>query len=80
MGLIPGLERSSGGGKGDTLQYSYRENPVDRAAWQLQSIRRQRVGHNLATEQQALSTILSSVQKTYKRKHASILFKVFVEY
>ena len=31
---IPGLGRSSGGGHGDTLQYSCLENPMDRGAWQ----------------------------------------------
>ena len=34
MGLIPGLERSPGGGHGNPLQYSCLENPVDRGAWQ----------------------------------------------
>ena len=30
MGLIPGSERSPGGGHGDSLQYSCLENPMDR--------------------------------------------------
>ena len=34
MGLIPGLERSPGEGNGSPLQYSYRENPTDKRAWQ----------------------------------------------
>ena len=33
MGLIPGLERSSGGGNGYPLQYSCLKNPMDRGAW-----------------------------------------------
>ena len=32
-GSIPGLERSPGGGPGNTLQYSCLENPMDRGAW-----------------------------------------------
>ena len=32
-GLIPGWERSPGGGHGNPLQYSCLENPVDRRAW-----------------------------------------------
>ena len=32
-GSIPGLGRSLGKGHGDPLQYSCRENPVDRGAW-----------------------------------------------
>ena len=32
-GLNPGLRRSSGGGNGNTLQYSCLENPMDRGAW-----------------------------------------------
>ena len=34
LGLIPGLGRSSGGGHGNPLQYSYLENTHDRGAWQ----------------------------------------------
>ena len=33
VGLIPGSERSPGGGHGNPLQYSYLEKPMDRAAW-----------------------------------------------
>ena len=33
VGLIPGWERSPGGGHGNPLQYSCLENPVDRRAW-----------------------------------------------
>ena len=32
-GLIPGLERSPGVGRGNPLQYSCLENPMDRGAW-----------------------------------------------
>ena len=32
-GLIPGLERSSGEGNGNPLQYSCLENPMDGEAW-----------------------------------------------
>ena len=32
-GLIPGLERSLGGGNGNLLQYSCLDNPMDRGAW-----------------------------------------------
>ena len=33
-GLIPGSERSPGGGNGNPLQYSCLENAMDRGAWQ----------------------------------------------
>ena len=33
LGSILGLERSSGGGHGNPLQYSCLENPMDRGAW-----------------------------------------------
>ena len=33
QGSIPGLVRSPGGGHGNTLHYSYLENPMDRGAW-----------------------------------------------
>ena len=32
-GLIPGLGRSPGGGRGIPLQYSCLENPMDGGAW-----------------------------------------------
>ena len=32
-GLIPGSEKSPGGGHGNPLQYSCLENPMDRGAW-----------------------------------------------
>ena len=34
LDLIPGLERSPGGGHGNPLQYSCLENPMDREAGQ----------------------------------------------
>ena len=40
-GSIPGSERSPGVGNGKPLQYSCLENPMDRGAWQLQSVSRQ---------------------------------------
>ena len=33
VGSIPESGRSSGGGHGNPLQYSYLENPMDRGAW-----------------------------------------------
>ena len=35
VSLIPGLERSPGGGYGNPLQYSCLENPIDRGAWRV---------------------------------------------
>ena len=32
-GSIPGCGRSSGGGNGNSLQYSCLENPMDREVW-----------------------------------------------
>ena len=49
-GSIPGLGRSPGEGNGSPLQYSCLKNPMDRGVWL--AIGSQRVGHNLATEQQ----------------------------
>ena len=44
VGSIPGLGRSPGGGNSNSFQYSCLENPMDRGAWQLQSIGSQRLG------------------------------------
>ena len=45
MGLIPGVDRSSGGGNDNPLQYSCLENSMDSGACGLQSIGSQRVRH-----------------------------------
>ena len=46
-GSIPGLGRSPGEGHGNPLQYSYLENPMDKAAWwAIQFIGLPRVRHN----------------------------------
>ena len=49
-GLIPGSVRSPGEENGNPLQYSFLGNPMDREAWR-QSMRSQRVRHDLATKQ-----------------------------
>ena len=46
VGSIPGLVRSPGEGHGNPLQYSCLENPMNRGAWQLQSIGSQRIRRN----------------------------------
>ena len=45
-GSIPGLGRYPGEVNGNPLQFAFLENPMDRGAWQLQSIESQRVGHD----------------------------------
>ena len=60
LGLVPGMERSSGVGNGNPLQYSCLENSIDRGAWQA-------TVHGVAessdmTEQPTLSLSLSTVQ------------------
>ena len=35
VGFIPGLRRSPGEGYDNSVQYSYLENPMDRAAWRV---------------------------------------------
>ena len=49
LGLIPGLARSPGGGHGNTLQYSYLEDPMDRGVWRATI-------HGVAKSQTRLST------------------------
>ena len=34
VGLIPRSGRSPGEGNGDTVQYSWQQNPMDKGAWQ----------------------------------------------
>ena len=52
-GLIPGSGRSPGEGKGNTLQYSCLENPMDRGAWQATVYAVVRVRHDWATKHTA---------------------------
>ena len=42
----PWAGRSPGEGNGNPLQYSCLENPMDRGAWQLQSMESQKVPHD----------------------------------
>ena len=48
--LIPGLEKSPREGNGNTLQYSFLGNPMDRGAWQAAVHRVTRVRHDLTTK------------------------------
>ena len=50
LGLIPGLERSPGGGNGNPLQYSCLGNPMHRGARQGTVHGIQRIRHDLATK------------------------------
>ena len=43
---ISGSGRSPGGERGNSLQHSRLEDPMDRGAWWLQSAGSQRVGHD----------------------------------
>ena len=51
-GLILGLGIPPGEGNGNPLKYSCLGNPMVRGAWWLQYMGSQRVGYNVATEQQ----------------------------
>ena len=46
VGLIPWLERPPGGGNGNPLQHSCRENSTDRGAWWASVQGLQRVRHD----------------------------------
>ena len=48
-GSIPGLGRSPGEGNGYPLQYSCRENSMDRGAWRATVLGLQRIRHYQAT-------------------------------
>ena len=51
VGLIPGLGRSPGGGRGKPLQHCCLENAMDRGAWRATVSQKvfQKVGHNWVT-------------------------------
>ena len=48
--LMPGLGKSSGEGNGNSLQYSWIENPVVRGTWQAIGHGTAGVGHDLVTK------------------------------
>ena len=51
VGSIPGSGRSSGGGNGNPLQYSFLGNPMDRGTWQGSTVHGATgIRHNLATK------------------------------
>ena len=56
--LIPRLGRSPGEGNGNPLQYPCLENSMDEESGRLQSMRLQRVRHDLATEHTPMHGIL----------------------
>ena len=68
-GSIPGSERSPGVGNGKPLQYSCLENPMDRGAWQLQSVGRQ---ESDTTECARAHTHTHTHTHTQHRENASV--------
>ena len=52
VGSIPGSGRSSGGGNGNPLQYSYLDSSMDRGNLWATVHLSQRIGHDLAIKQQ----------------------------
>ena len=49
-GLIPGLGKAPGGGRGNSPQYSCLGNPMDRGAWQATVHGVASIGHDLMTK------------------------------
>ena len=64
-GLVPGSGRSPGGGNGNPLQYSCRENPMDRGVWQA-------IVHRVAQSQTWLKR-LSIHAYTHTHTHKTII-------
>ena len=54
-GSIPGLERSTGEGSGNPVQFSYPENPMDRGAWQA-------TVHEVSKSQTGLSNLTTATK------------------
>ena len=59
-GWIPWLGNFPGVGNGNPLWHSCLENPMDKEPGKLQSMKSQRVGHDLSTNQQQQFIILST--------------------
>ena len=70
LGLIPGLERSPGGGNGNPFQDSCLENPMDRGAWwAIQSTGSQRVRHNWSNVTQHIWIHITETPKKHIDTH-----------
>ena len=79
LGLIPGLGRSPGEGKGNPLQYSCWENPMDEGAWWA-------IVHGVAKSQTGLSNftkgkirlpfwlLLHSLENCLKTIHSNMIY------
>ena len=70
MGSVPGSGRSPEEGNGNALLYSCLENPMDRGAWQLQSMRSQRLGHDLVTKQHHRHPVPFTLLRTFQALNA----------
>ena len=76
LGLIPGLGRSPGEGKGNLPQYSWLENPMNRGAWSYMHWATVHgiagVGHNLVTKPflRGVLVLYVSVQKEFIKRQS----------
>ena len=59
-GSIPGWGRSPGGGRGNSLQYSCLENPMDRGAWWA-------TAHRVAKSQTRLKQLSMGTKSRYNQ-------------
>ena len=68
-GLIPGSGRSSGGGHGNSCQYSCLENPLDRGAWQA-------IAHSITKSQTRLKRVTTCLCTAARSGLASGLWSI----
>ena len=68
LGLIPGSGRSPGEGNGNPLQYSCRENPMDRGAWwaTVHGVAESDMMEQLTTHHTPLNYVSSEVKLLFK--------------
>ena len=71
MDSIPGSGRSPGEEKGNPLQYSCLENPMDRGVWQATVHGVTRVGHDLVTKRECVT---DSYKFNGLKQHKFIIF------
>ena len=74
LGSIPVLGRSPGGGHDNPLQYSCLRNPMDRGAWQAQSLGLQRVRQGWATRHLADQQCCDILRQTSKGLNQSYTY------
>ena len=78
MSSVLQSERSPGEGKGNTLQYSCLDSPIDRRAWRAPGQGHKRIQHNWVTKEQHYNALsMAGKYNGEKNLLKGIIFRTF---